>query len=43
MIDENDTITNLVLRHCNINGNTLNRLADALTKTSNKNLTTLDI
>lgn len=43
MIDENDTITNLVLRHCNINGNTLNKLAEALTKTTNKNLTTLDI
>ena len=31
MIKENGTISNLTLRHCNINGNTLATIADALT------------
>ena len=43
MIDENDSIKHLVLRHCNINGNTLTEIADSLTKTKNENLTKLDI
>ena len=38
MIDENETIKTLVLRHCNINGKALSTIADALTKTENKNL-----
>lgn len=43
MIDDNNTITNLILRNCNINGNTLNKIAEALTKDNNKNLIMLDI
>ena len=43
MIDENETIKTLVLRHCNINGKALSTIADALTKTENKNLQNLDI
>lgn len=43
MIDDNNTITNLVLRHCNINGNTLNKIAEILTKANNKHLIMLDI
>ena len=43
MIDENETIKTLVLRHCNINGKALGIIADALTKTENKNLRSLDI
>ena len=43
MIDDNTTILNLVLQHCNINGKTLNIIADALTKTKNQNLKVLDI
>ena len=43
MIDENNTIKSLVLRHCNINGNTLSIIADALTHTKNQILTKLDI
>ena len=43
MIDENDTLECLVLQECNINGNTLSVIADALTKKNNRNLTTLDI
>jgi uncharacterized protein YjbI with pentapeptide repeats len=43
MIDENDTLESLILQECNINGNTLSKIADALTKKNNRNLTTLDI
>ena len=43
MIDENDTLEGLVLQDCNINGNTLSVIADALTKKNNRNLKTLDL
>ena len=43
MIDENDSLTSLVLQECNMNGNTLSKIADAMTKKNNRNLTTLDI
>ena len=43
MIDENDTLESIVLQECNINGNTLSKIADALTKKNNRNLTMLDI
>ena len=43
MIDDSETIQRLVLQNCNINGKTLNIIADALTKTGNSNLLLLDI
>ncbi len=43
MIDENETLKELILRRCMLNGRALSILADALTKTTNKNLKTLDI
>ena len=43
MIDENDTIQTLTLRHCNIHANTLGIIADALTEAKNSNLKYLDI
>ena len=43
MIDENDTLESLILQDCNINGNTLSSIADALTKKNNRNLKFLDI
>ena len=43
MISDNDTISSLILRHCNINGNTLSTIADALTNKGNQNLKSLDI
>ena len=43
MIDENDSIKTLTLRHCNMNGNSLSIIADALTKLTNSNLKELDI
>ena len=43
MIDENDTIKNLVLRNCKLTGNNLLLLAGALTQTNNEHLIKLDI
>lgn len=43
MIDDNETIERLILQNCNINGKTLNIIADALTCTANSNLLLLDI
>ena len=43
MIDGNNTLKNLVLQRCHINGNTLNLIADALTRDSNSNLKSVDI
>lgn len=43
MIAENDTLQHLVLQNCNINGNTLNVIADALTRNSKQNMKSIDI
>ena len=43
MIDDNETIERLILQNCNINGKTLNIIADALTCSTNSNLLLLDI
>jgi len=43
MIDGNDTLHHLVLQRCHINGNTLNLIADALTRDGNSNLKSVDI
>lgn len=42
MIDENNSIKELKLRNCKLNGASLTMIADALTKTANENLTRLD-
>ena len=42
MIDENNTIKELRLSNCKLNGSALTMLADSLTKTTNENLTHLD-
>ena len=43
MIDENDTIKNLILRNCKLTGNNLLLLAGALTQSNNEHLIKLDI
>ena len=43
MIEENNTISKLVLQDCKINGKALAVIAGALTSQSNRNLKVLDI
>jgi len=43
MIDENSTITSLIVRNCKINASNLSLIAGALTKENNQFMTNLDI